>query len=223
MINKIIRFILRHIAPGLIILLGRSIRWKWENREQAEACAERGESVLFCFWHNRFLMMPYVHRKIRRGKSICVMASRSRDGQFITDVLHGLRFTVARGSSSRSGDTAMREMAARLKSRMDSAVTPDGPRGPLYRVQPGVVLLSQLSGAPIIPVTYDVTRKKRIKSWDRFIVPLPFCRGSFVLGNAVYVPGDADEEARGGIRKELEAAMRSIDRRAAEVIGVPCD
>ena len=172
--EKIIHFILRYLAPKFISLLGSSIGFRWVNDRIPIERGKRKEGCIFCFWHNRFLMMPYVSQRVSIGRKICVLASRSRDGQYISYVLDGFGFSAARGSSSRSGDVAIKEMASRLKSGMDAAVTPDGPRGPRYRVQPGVILLSQLSGVPIVPVTYDVSRKARLRSWDRFIIPLPF-------------------------------------------------
>ena len=221
--DKMVRFILRRIAPRLIQLLGKSIRFEWENEEWVKRRASRGESVIFCFWHNRFLMMPFLYGRVRGEKNICVMASRSRDGRMITDVLEGFRFAVARGSSSRGGETAVREMAGRVRAGMDAAVTPDGPRGPLYRVQPGVVFLSQLSGAPIVPVTYDAHWRIRLKSWDRFIIPLPFSRGAVVFGDPLFVQAGAGEAGRAESRAKLEDFMRALDRRAAEMVGVSPD
>ncbi len=167
--------------------------------------------------------MPYIYQRIRFGRNICVLASRSRDGQYISDVLDGFGFAVARGSSSRSGDVAIKEMASRLKSGMDAAVTPDGPRGPRYRVQLGVILLSQLSGVPIVPVAYDVSHKARLRSWDRFIVSLPFSRGTIIFGDPVYIEEGADDEARQSARKRLEEAMRAMDLQAASQLGISAD
>lgn len=207
------------VAPRLILLLGRTIRMTYHCDAPPLAQAGRGGSRIFAFWHNRFLLMPYIYERVRAGKNICVMASRSRDGQYISDVLDGFGFAVVRGSTSKGGGTAVKGMVESLGGGMDAAVTPDGPRGPLYRVQPGIVIISQLSGAPIYPVSFDANRKGRLKSWDRFIIPMPFSRGAVVFGEEIRVPPDADDAAREAIRARIEGEMRRIDRRAAELAG----
>jgi lysophospholipid acyltransferase (LPLAT)-like uncharacterized protein len=221
--EKTLHLILRRFAPRLVDLLGHSIQFRFVNAEYSQERAGRGESCIFCFWHNRFLLMPYFYQRVRGRKNICVMASRSRDGEYISDVLKGFGFRVARGSSSRGGDVAVKEMATLLKSGLDAAVTPDGPRGPCYRVQPGVVLLSQLSAVPIVPVTYDVKGKGRLRSWDRFIVPMPFCRGICMFGEPLWIDGSADEEERKRMRSRLESDMRAMDARAASLLGATPD
>lgn len=211
--------VLPSIAARLISFLGASLRTTWVNDRPIRARGDRGEVCIFAFWHNRFLLMPWVYKRVRGAKNICVMASRSRDGQYISDVLGGFGFALARGSTSRGGGTAVMEMVEMLKAGMDAAVTPDGPRGPLYRVQPGIILASQLSGAPIVPLTIDTSRRKRLKSWDRFIVPLPFSRCAIVFGDPLTVPRDAGDGAREALRARLEGEMRELDRRAAALVG----
>lgn len=194
----------------------------WVNDGPVRERGVRGENFIYCFWHNRLLLMPYVHGRMRMRKNLCAMASRSKDGQLISDVLKGFGIAVARGSSSRGGETAMMEMAALLREGWDAAVTPDGPRGPIYRVQPGVVLLAQRSGVPIVPASYEAKYKVRLKSWDRFIIPLPFSPSAVVFGDPICVGAGADAGEREKIRRELEKTMREMDARAASVVGVPC-
>lgn len=210
-------------SSRLILLLGRSIRMTYRRDDAPRALAERGESRIFAFWHNRFLLMPFIYERVRAGKNICVMASRSKDGQYISDVLGGFGFAVVRGSTSKGGDAAVKGMVDLLKGGMDAAVTPDGPRGPRYRVQPGIILVSQLSGVPIYPVTFDARWARRLKSWDRFIVPIPFSRGAVVFGEEFRIPADADDAAREEVRARLEEEMRRIDRAAAELAGAEPD
>ncbi|MCX6355607.1 MAG: lysophospholipid acyltransferase family protein [Candidatus Aureabacteria bacterium] len=221
--EKIIHFLLRYCIPTSLLLLGRSIRFRWINDQFTREKAARKESCIYCFWHNRFLLMPYIYQRYRGGKNICVMASLSKDGEYISDVLGGFGFEVARGSSSRGGEGAIMDMAAMLERGLDAAVTPDGPRGPVYRVQPGVIMLSQASGIPIVPASYDVTRKKRLKSWDRFIIPAPFSRAVLVYGDPIVVPNDADEAKREELRVRLENSLRDLNAKAASLLGVEGD
>lgn len=218
--KRLINFLLRRCVPGLITLLGQSIRFTRVDERIASDRAARGELCIFCFWHNRFLLMPYVYQRIRGRKNICVMASLSKDGDYISAVLKGFGFELARGSSSRRGDAAIKELVSRHAAGLDTSITPDGPRGPVYKVQPGVILLSQMSGVPIVPISYDVTRKVRLRSWDRFIIPMPFSKGVLAFGDPLLVPPDADDNGREEARLRLEREMRSLDERAASMLGI---
>jgi lysophospholipid acyltransferase (LPLAT)-like uncharacterized protein len=217
------RFVLRRIIPRLVLLLGGSIRMTRVNDRVIRERGERGEGCIFSFWHNRFLLMPHIYQEYRGAKNICVMTSHSRDGQYISDVLDGFGFAVARGSTSKGGEMAVMEMANMLQAGMDAAVTPDGPRGPRYCVQPGIVIIAQMSGIPIIPASTDVSRKKRLKSWDRFVIPMPFSKGAVVFGDPVWVPRDAGPEGREVLRAGIEKAMRELDRQAAGLMGTEPD
>ena len=221
--DRLLHSTLRYLAPPLTLFLARSMRFRWVNDALPLERARRGESCIFCFWHNRLLLMPFVYQRYRGGKNICAMTSRSRDGELISQVLQGFGFKTARGSSSRGGEAAVMEMADSLAQGFDAAVTPDGPRGPCYEVQPGVIMLSQLSGIPIFPATYDVTPRKRLKSWDRFVVPLPFSRGVLIFGDPLYVDRDADDAVREKARERLQAAMLDLDAKAAEMLGIEAD
>jgi lysophospholipid acyltransferase (LPLAT)-like uncharacterized protein len=152
--------------------------------------------VILAFWHNRlFLMAPFYYRYCRSHAALALI-SRSRDGQFISDVVAWFKIDAARGSSSRHGvSAALAAIHAARDDRLDLVVTPDGPRGPRYRVQPGVLRMAQATGRPIVTVTTNLGWKWVFKSWDRFQVPLPFSRCELVSGEPIFVPPDANEEA----------------------------
>lgn len=217
----LIHFVLRSIAPRLIILLEKSLRLKWVNDGVPRDAERPGERRIYCFWHNRLLIMPAIYRRLKNRKTMCAMVSRSRDGQYIADVLEAFGFVVTRGSSSRGGGAALKKMVKLLRQGLDAAVVPDGPRGPCYTFREGAVLLSQLSGVPLVPVSYQVRRKICVKSWDRFMLPVPFSRGVFIWGDPVTISRDETAEGREKIRARLEATMREFNRRAAEMAGVP--
>jgi lysophospholipid acyltransferase (LPLAT)-like uncharacterized protein len=104
----------------------------------------------------------------------------------------------------------MLELTTWSERGYDLAITPDGPRGPCYVVQEGVMSLAQLTGLPIVPFSYHAHWKLRIKSWDRFQVPLPFSRCEMALGPALRVPRDATDEQREKLRLELERALKQL-------------
>ncbi len=83
------------------------------------------------------------------------------------------------------------------------AITPDGPRGPVYTVQPGIAWLAEKSGVPVVPVSVNAGRAIKLRSWDRTQIPLPFTRVVFRLGKSLVVSPDQETDSAESIRKAL--------------------
>jgi lysophospholipid acyltransferase (LPLAT)-like uncharacterized protein len=143
-----------------------------------------------------------------------ILVSRSRDGEFVSRILQRFGGHVTRGSSSRGGAAALLEIARQVRSGYHAAVTPDGPRGPRYKVQPGIIALAQQTGAAILPVTYSARWKKVLRSWDGFVVPLPFSRVVVIYGEPIYVPAQASPAVFQAKRQEVEMSLRQITEMA---------
>jgi lysophospholipid acyltransferase (LPLAT)-like uncharacterized protein len=126
--------------------------------------------------------------------------------------LENFRVQPVRGSSSRRGAQALVELISWAERGYDLAVTPDGPRGPCYAVQDGVLALAQLTGRPIIPFGYRLSWRIRLKSWDRFQIPLPFSRCDIVHGEPIVVPRDLTDEQRDQIRQQLRDALLATNQ-----------
>ena len=173
-----------------------------------------GEPVIFSIWHNRLaLCLVMYHRHVVRHqpqRKMAAMVSASKDGAMLARILELFGVQPVRGSTSRRGPQALRELTAWGAQGYDLAITPDGPRGPCYTVQSGVVSVAQLTGLPVVPVSYHLNRKTRLKSWDRFQVPWPFARCTIRVGDVLRVPRDASEADRDRFQQELEARMRAI-------------
>jgi lysophospholipid acyltransferase (LPLAT)-like uncharacterized protein len=165
-----------------------------------------GKPVLLAFWHGRMLYFVHLYHRAH----FTVLVSRSRDGEFIGQVLARFGVHATRGSSSRGGTRALLELARRVREGYHAAFTPDGPRGPCYQVQPGIVAVAKKTGAPILPVTYNARWKRVFRSWDRFILPLPFSRVVVVYGEPIYVPPQASAAVLQAKRRELEASLRRV-------------
>ncbi len=191
-----------------------TLRSRVEDASGLVVGGSTGEPVIFSIWHNRLALClviyhRYVVRTIPSGR-LAAMVSASRDGAMLARLLELFGVQPVRGSTSRRGPQALRELTTWGAQGYDLAVTPDGPRGPCYVVQSGVVLVAQLTGLPIVPVSYHLSRKTRLKSWDRFQIPWPFARCTIRLGQVLRVPRDASEADRDQLREELEARMRAI-------------
>jgi hypothetical protein len=143
---------------------------------------------------------------------MAALVSASRDGALLARILELFNVQPVRGSSSRRGAQALRELVTWGRRDHDLAITPDGPRGPRYVVQEGVISAAQLTGLPIVPVAYRLSWKITFKSWDRFQFPLPFARCEVITGPALRVPREATTAERATLRQQLEEQLRAITR-----------
>jgi len=189
-----------------------TLRSRWidpENiRDQIDGPA------IYCLWHNRLILCVEAYRQHNRGrrlgKGIAALISASKDGAFLAAILERFKVQPVRGSSSRRGPQALLELTSWAERGYDLAITPDGPRGPCYVVQPGVMSLAQLTGLPVIPFGFHAHRKIQLKSWDRFQIPLPFSRCDFRPGPPIRVPRELTDAQREEIRLQLEQAMKEV-------------
>ena len=172
--------------------------------------------IIFAIWHNRLALSAILYQRYVRAfdsaRRMAGLVSASRDGGLLAEVLADFGIESARGSSSRRGGPALFEMVTCAECGLDLAITPDGPRGPRYQAQGGVIATAQLTGLPIIPVAYHLNWKIRLNSWDGFLVPLPFARCNVVFGKPVTVPRDISDDDRDALTKQLEQSLREITK-----------
>lgn len=207
----------QRLAARLIWLfvhsLAATIRFRLDDRSGYFSGAAK-EPIIFAIWHNRLgLSLTLYERYVRRtqpDRKLAGLISASRDGGLLACLVEMFKMQPVRGSSSRRGAQALRELIGWGERGYDLAITPDGPRGPCYTVRDGVVAAAQLTGMPIVPAAYRLNWKIRLKSWDRFQIPLPFARCDITTGRVIRVPREATEAERETLRQQLEAEMRAI-------------
>lgn len=187
-----------------------TMRWRWNDLSGQFTGKEQGP-VIFSLWHNRlaFAYPVYHHyvRKWRPESGIATMISASKDGALLARVFEHCGIQPVRGSSSRRGRQALLELTRWMERGYHIGITPDGPRGPRYSVQDGIVALAQVTGRPIIPVSGFLTPKIALRSWDRFQVPVPFGRCEVTFAPPVWVPRNATEAERQACRDQLLLEM----------------
>jgi len=195
------------LCAWLIRLPGYTLRLTTDDSAGAFNKPDR-KPAIYAFWHNRIALMPLFYERFFGGRVALFLISRSRDGQFITEVASHFGVGALRGSSSRHGMAAMLAAVHAAKDpRVDIGLTPDGPRGPRYVVQPGLIRLAQLTQRPIVTMTYHLGWKIELKSWDRFQIPLPFSTCHLVIGERIFVPEEATEVELAAIDKKITAAL----------------
>ena len=201
------------IGFRLFQLLVRTLRFEIDDRGNL-LNTPSGERYIGALWHNRLLLIPFVVWRflpIRRGGAALISASR--DGALIADVVERFTFKPVRGSSSRRGSAALRELADVIAAGRDAVITPDGPRGPAYEVGPGIIFLAQKTGAAVVPINMEYSSCWRLRSWDRFIVPRPFSKVRVIFGLPHRVASTTSDEEFEAERLRLQNAMMSLVER----------
>jgi len=205
------------LAARVIALLARllasSLRWHWTDHSFFND-TETEQRAIFAIWHNRLaLSLILYHRHVARcgsGRRLAALVSASRDGGLLARVLELFDVVGIRGSSSRRGAPALRELVSAASGGCDLAVTPDGPRGPRYEPQAGVISLAQITQLPIVPVSFRLGWKRTLRSWDRFQIPIPFSRCEVVFGEPIWVPRQTDEAGREQSRLLLKERLMAM-------------
>lgn len=208
------RYALAEHAGGAILdAVMHTTRWQVENAAAYRGRTDHGKPVIFVMWHGRLLPLGFLHR----GQDIACLASHSADGEYIARLLRHWGLRVIRGSSSRGGDTAFRELVRAVRAGHSVAVTPDGPRGPREQLKPGVLQLAQLTGAPLVPLAAAASRAWWFVQWDRFLVPKPFAKVHAAYADPIFVPRDATDLTALTARTEAALAdlMARVDAAAA--------
>lgn len=198
----------------------RIVHWTSHWRTMGEGMPRRlwaeGRPFILAFWHGRLLMMPYCWNPDVR---INMLISRHVDGQLIARTVAHFGIATVAGSSSKGGSAALRAIVKALRAGECVGFTPDGPRGPRMRASAGVVNAARLAGVPILPCSYAIRRRRVLKSWDSFVLALPFSRGVFLWGAPIEVPSDADPRALETARRAVEESLNALCREADLLCG----
>jgi lysophospholipid acyltransferase (LPLAT)-like uncharacterized protein len=207
------------LVPGLaaaaVSALGATLSVRAAGVDALRPLWRARRPLIYAVWHGRILIVPWLNARLRRhegARAVRVLASRSRDGQMMAEFARRFGLDVTRGSSSRGGLEALRELTRAVRAGEDVAMVPDGPRGPARRLQGGIVALAATTGAPIVPVGVAARPARRLHSWDRFMIPIPFARCAVVFGGLVEVKRHDDrDEARARVERALEEATEAAD------------
>ena len=218
--RKVVFPLVAPIAALLVRLYWRTIRLRVIDAEHLDALAAEGKPIIPCYWHQRQLLCAYyLFRRRRRDFQMGALVSPSRDGELAAQILERLGARAIRGSGTRTGAQAMRELYMTMKKEGVSPVmTPDGSQGPVHVFKHGAVMLSQLSGAPMLPITYAVKGAKRLDTWDQFMIPYPFTRAVVVIGEPRYADRKAKMGEESPLQQEMADALNALERTAEEAV-----
>jgi lysophospholipid acyltransferase (LPLAT)-like uncharacterized protein len=206
------------IAPWLVRALAASWRFQIGNPEHREACRQ-APGYLLALWHGRMLL----GLRAMSGQGHAVLVSPSDDGALIKPLLEKNGYVVIRGSTSRGGARALREMLATLARGTAVVITPDGPRGPRHAMNPGLAFMASVTGYPVLPVGFGCDRAWRLDSWDAFTIAKPRARVAMVFGAPVSVAAGADDEALERATGAIRAGLFAAERAAFALAVAPID
>jgi len=201
--------LLARLGSWLLRGLFRTLRFRFDDRAGV-LTAPPGEPLLWAFWHNQLLISAYMFERFFPARRGAAMASQSKDGEIISAIIAAFGLRPIRGSSSRGGARALVEMKRAHDDGFDVAITPDGPRGPVYHVNPGIVKLAQLTGGKIFPMHIAYSRCWRLKSWDGFMIPKPFATVTITYAALHHVAATKTEEAFEAERLGLERVLLEL-------------
>ena len=165
------------------------------------------DASIFCFWHNRTMMAPEIWQRSSASAKLCCLTSASRDGTTTAAMMSMYGITSVRGSSSRRGKQAMIEMIRTLRSGTSLAITPDGPRGPRYKMDRGLIKLAAKTQIPIVPTTINYSSYWQLKTWDQFRIPKPFSKVEFTMLKPTIVDRNVNDIGVWDIKQQLEKLM----------------
>ncbi|EMY68471.1 lysophospholipid acyltransferase family protein [Leptospira vanthielii] len=209
--RKILVWLLPLIVVWFQRLIGLTSKFRFLTNDAYEELFKNKKPFIYSIWHTNVLYSPYLHR----GKNVAVLISESKDGDYINQVVHRFGNTSIRGSSSKGGSKALKAVIQHLKKGLPAAFTPDGPRGPAFIVQPGLIAAAQVTQVPIIPFHYECSRQWILeRAWDKHRIPKPFTTFVVSYGDPISVPRNLNEEEFEKVRLKVEEAMLNNRNRA---------
>ena len=168
------RFVLRLLSL-LVRAWGRTLRFEADAATLARL-TKSDEPAAIVLWHNRLFLSAEIFRRYRTRRRVYGLVSASRDGAWLAAFYRMIGIHPVRGSTSTLGREAAHMLIAKIREGHDVGITPDGPRGPIYTLEAGVLIVTRRTGAPMILLGAEFNRARRLRSWDRFYVPWPFTR-----------------------------------------------
>lgn len=199
MIQDIIIFLL----PYYLKILMKTSKVIYVNKEKIEPYLKDNKPFILALWHCNAFTGPILIRDM----DLHILISQSRDGELINRIVKKFNNFSVRGSSSRGGIQALKILIKIAKQGKRILITPDGPRGPAFQVQPGIITLASNTGLPIIPFHHEAVKQKKAKSWDSLRIPLLFNTIIIRYGEPIFIPHQLDQNQFEYYRKYVEEKM----------------
>jgi len=201
--KKIFKFLEISVAPFLLQLLVKFIYFTNKKTYHHKSFLDDNQNYIISMWHGDLLMQPFNYRNFKKNGTVKGMISEHRDGEALRKTVEYLGIGSLYGSSTRGGVKALLGAIKAIKQGIDVAITPDGPKGPIYSIADGVVIIAQKTNTKILPFSSIPSKYWQLKSWDKFIIPKPFGKIDFYIGEPIDVSNMDIEEAKALVLKRM--------------------
>lgn len=194
--KKIFKYLEITLVPFLMQLIVRFVYLTNKKKYHATNQIDENETFIVSMWHGDLLMQPFNYQKFKPTGTVKAIISEHRDGEAIRKTVEYLGIGSLAGSSTRGGAKALIGAIKSIKNGIDVAITPDGPKGPIYSVADGIVVIAQKTQSKILPFSCVPSKYWKLSSWDKFIIPKPFGTLNFYIGEPIDVSGMEIPEAK---------------------------
>lgn len=208
--QKFLRFIGNYVLYMLIQTLCKTLRIQTTESESINSLIKEKKNFVLAFWHGTMVIPWFAHSNL----NLLAIISQSEDGDLLAKILRKWKYNVVRGSSSKGGEVALQIMIDHAKHECPVAITPDGPRGPNFKMKAGAVVTAKKSGVPIVLVGAGYKSKLKLHSWDNFEVPLPFSKVQLVYSEPILIDGSLSRDETSKIILECEEMLNELQKRA---------
>jgi lysophospholipid acyltransferase (LPLAT)-like uncharacterized protein len=204
--QDVLRFTGNFVLFQLVNVLCKTLRINYVNKKSVDDLEKKNKNYILSFWHGTMLLPWYLNR----DKNFAGLTSKSKDGDLLTKILKKWNYKVLRGSSTEGGDVALGLMIDFAKNGHSIAITPDGPKGPPHKLKAGAVVTAKKADLPLIMMGIGFKKKRFLKSWDSFQVPVYFTRANVIYSDPVYVTGNLSREETSELIEECEKKLNEL-------------
>lgn len=211
----------------LVMLLSKK---HFLNLDSVNQLIKNNKPFIAVTWHGRVAISSYIFSKswrINKNYKMSVLASKHGDGMIIAKVMQNLGAQAIYGSTRKKNDSKkgidianFRKIFECLKNNGSLCLTPDGPRGPRFKVNGHLITIAQKTKVPIFAVSCATSKRKVFNSWDKFILPLPFSKAAFYVSDPIYIAENLDEKELDAINQKIEEAINFACDKVDDYVGV---
>lgn len=207
--KQLILIALRFVLWQVVLLWCKTLSIKKLNGDKFEGLKQSGKKYVVAFWHGSMFVGWFLHRPVA-NENVSALVSQSNDGEYLATILERWKYSMIRGSSHIGGKEAMQLMVDAVTNGSSLAITPDGPRGPRHEMKMGAIRVAQKTGVPLIVCGIAMKKKKHLRSWDKFEVPLPFSSVVVKYSDPIFVPVEFSGDLLDRFKNETESNLRLL-------------
>ncbi|MCK9210431.1 MAG: lysophospholipid acyltransferase family protein [Ignavibacteriaceae bacterium] len=205
-----LRFIGNYVLYILIQTLCKTLRIQSAGNDSIKSLLKEKKEFVIAFWHGTMVIPWFAHRNLK----LLAIISKSKDGDLLSKILRKWNYKVVRGSSSKGGNIALQIMIDHAKHECPVAITPDGPRGPNFKMKAGAVITAKKSGVPLVLVGVGCKSKRKLHSWDNFEVPFPFSKVQLVYSEPILIGKNLSYDETSKMILQCEEKLNELQKKA---------